>query len=416
MSSPLRRRDFRLLWAATLVNDLGDWMLLVGLPVYVYYLTGSALVTSTVLVVELVPTVLVGQFAGVLVDRWDKRRTLLYTGLAQAAALLPLLAVSGRTLWIVYAVAAAQSCLAQLGNPAKAALVPALVPPGELVAANSLTAGAESVARLAGSPLGGVAIDLVGLGGLVLADAASFLLSAALVALIRVAPEPAAARPVATGLVAEWVDGLRVVRRTKPLPALFLITGLAQLAQGVFVVLFVVFVLRVLHGGAADVGLLRGVQAIGGILGGVLLGWLARRLEVRTLVGWGYLAFAAVSLAAWLGPHLTTALGLYVGLFIAVGIPGVAAGAGTMTCVQAVTPLTHLGRVVSVAQAFSGATQAAGLLLAGALADRLGAVPVLVGQAGLYALCGLLGLATLRRPAPDRTGARGPLVEPSLHG
>ena len=70
---PWRQRDFGLLWIGVLINDIGDWMLMVGLPVYVFHLSGSALVTSTVFVVELLPTVLFGQFAGVLVDRWNKR-------------------------------------------------------------------------------------------------------------------------------------------------------------------------------------------------------------------------------------------------------------------------------------------------------------------------------------------------------
>ena len=81
--SPLRRRGFALLWAGGLVSDLGDWTLLIGLPVFVFQLTGSALTTSTIFVAELIPALVVGQVGGVLVDRWDRRRILVGASVLQ---------------------------------------------------------------------------------------------------------------------------------------------------------------------------------------------------------------------------------------------------------------------------------------------------------------------------------------------
>ena len=74
-TSPLRLPGFRRLWVGGLVNDVGDWALLIALPVFVFNLTGSALTTSTVFVVELIAGLIAGQVAGVLVDRWDRRRS-----------------------------------------------------------------------------------------------------------------------------------------------------------------------------------------------------------------------------------------------------------------------------------------------------------------------------------------------------
>ena len=400
--SPLRNRNYALLWSGGLISDLGDWTLLIALPVFVFQLTGSAFTTSTVFVVELVPALIVGQLAGVLVDRWDRRQILVVVGVVQAVLLLPLLAVTTTDrLWIVYVVAALQSCLARLASPAKAALIPSLVPREQLTAANSLNAVSDNLARLVGSPIGGLAIQLLGLVGVVVVDAATFLVSALLSAQIRVpkqvaAPRANEAEAPRASLVADWLDGLRTIRRTPPLPAILSIGALSQVAQGIFVVLFVVFVLRELNGTGGDVGLIRGMQAIGGVIGGIVVGTLSRRLGPRGLISWGFVVFGLIALATWNAPRFTTAIGLYVGLFIAAGIPGVATQTGLITIVQSVTPPTHLGRVFAAFETGSGALQAVGVLVAGALADRLGVVTILNVQAGIYILCGLLAFAVVR--------------------
>ena len=346
----LRRRDFGLLWAGGLISETGDWLLLVGLPVWVLQVTGSSLVTATVFLVGLLPGLVVGPLAGVLVDRWDRRRTLVAVSLAQAAFLLPLLAVDGRDrLWVVYLVMAAEAALAQLNDPARNALVPTLVAGDDLVGANALIGLNANLARLAGSPLGGLLVQLAGIPGLVIGDAVSFLLGAALLGLVsQPSPaEPVAGRepsnaPATPGVVGEWVDGLRVTLGDRGLRWGLVVNGLAAVAQGVFTVLFVVFVTRELGGDGADVGLLRGVQAIGGLLGGAVVVGLARRLEPGRLLGISLLVFAAVDLAIWNGPALTTGEWLYLGLFVAAGIPGIGVLTGLTALVQERTDEAYL--------------------------------------------------------------------------
>jgi Na+/melibiose symporter-like transporter len=472
----LRRRDFGRLWAGGLISETGDWFLLVGLPVWVLQVTGSSLVTATVFLVGLLPGLVVGPLAGVLVDRWDRRRTLVAVSLAQAGCLLPLLAVDGRErLWIVYLVTAVEAALAQLNDPARNALVPALVGRDDLVGANALIGLNGNLARLAGSPLGGLLVEVAGLPGLVIGDAASFLLGAALIALVRPrsavpsiagsgsglagsgsgltgsesglarsesglagsgprwnppwrrqgprrgsVAEPPVERPGLStapgrGVAGEWVDGLRVTFGDRQLRWGLVVNGLAAVAQGIFTVLFVLFVTRVLGGDGADVGLLRGVQAIGGLLGGVLVVGLAGRLEPGRLLGTSLLVFAAIDLAIWNGPALTTAAWLYLGLFVAAGIPGVGVLTGLTAMVQERTAEAYLGRVFATYLGSFNGLMALGMLLAGLLGDAVGVVAVLNGQAGLYLLAGLVAVATLgRRAAPGYPRAskrvRMPLV------
>ena len=403
----LRRRDFGLLWAGGLISETGDWFLLVGLPVWVLQVTGSSLVTATVFLVGLLPSLVVGPLAGVLVDRWDRRRTLVAVSLAEAAFLLPLLAVDGRgDLWVVYLVMAVEASLGQLNDPARNALVPALVGRDDLVGANALVGLNGNLARLVGSPLGGVLVELAGLPGLVVGDAVSFLVGAALLALIRPgapAAEPEPTPAAARGMLGEWLDGLAVVVGDRGLRWGLAVDGLAAVAQGIFTVLFVLFVARELGGDGAQVGLLRGVQAVGGLLGGVLVVGLSRRLEPGRLLGVSLLAFGLVDLAIWNGPLVTEAGWLYLGLFAAAGIPGIAFLTGLTALVQERTDDAYLGRVFATYYgSFNGLT-GVGMLAAGLLGDRVGVVTVLNGQAGLYLLAGLLAVATLgRRAGPDR--------------
>ena len=411
----LRRRDFGLLWAGGLISETGDWFLLVGLPIWVLQLTGSSLVTATVFLVGLLPGLVVGPLAGVLVDRWDRRRTLVAVSLAQAAFLLPLLAVDGRgDLWIVYAVMAVEASLGQLNDPARNALVPSLVEEGDLVGANALIGLNSNLARLAGSPLGGVLVEVAGLPGLVIGDAASFLLGAALIGLVgsprRAAVDPAAHGPAPGppvpaaphGVAGEWLDGLRVTLGNRELRWGLVVNGLAAVAQGIFTVLFVVFVTRELGGDGADVGLLRGVQAIGGLLGGVLVVGMARRLRAGRLLGTSLLVFALIDLAIWNGPLLTTAIWFYLGLFVAAGIPGIGVLTGLTALVQEHTGDAYLGRVFATYLGGFNGLMAVGMLLAGLLGDPVGVVPVLNGQAGLYLLAGVVAVATLGRARPGR--------------
>ncbi|WP_431218500.1 MFS transporter [Leifsonia xyli] len=188
--SPLLRRDFALIWTAGLVSDTGDWLLMIALPLFALAATGSALGASTVFLVELVPMLLVGSFLGVLVDRWDHRRTIVVVALLQGVLLLPLLFASADRMGIVYAVAAVEAVLGAIINPARQAMIPQLVGADQLARGNALIAVSDNLARLIGSPVGGLAFAVWGLPGVVIADAASYAITAVLVAVSR--PHPVA--------------------------------------------------------------------------------------------------------------------------------------------------------------------------------------------------------------------------------
>src|SRR3954447_24874216 len=145
-------RDFRLLVSAGLVSMTGDWIFGVGLTYLVYSITGSTLASGAMVLASVLPSILLGSLAGVLVDRWDRRTTMIVTNLLQIVGLAPLLLVHDASMiWVVYAVTAYQGIVEQFFGPAEQALIPHLVPEEDLVGANGVNAQVRDIARLVGS-------------------------------------------------------------------------------------------------------------------------------------------------------------------------------------------------------------------------------------------------------------------------
>jgi MFS family permease len=388
--SPLRERSFRRIWAAGLISDTGDWLLLVSLPILVYRDTGSALGTSIAFLVELIPPVLLGPIAGSMADRFDRRRTLMLVSAAQAMALTPLLLVHGRSgLPIIYLVVVAQAALATVFEPTKNALLPTLVKPDRLVSANSLVGLNQNLGRLIGGSLGGVLLAVGGgLPAIVIADLSSFLIAAALIygsATVDPAASPARDRAQQKQVDAGWSATLADRRVRGGLAVLVT----ASVAQGMFVVLSIVFVVRVLHGGSGEIGLLRGVQAIGAIVAGLALSGVTR-VGAGALTTWAAASFGLLDLSIWNAPHLTHAEPLFVALFIVVGAPGLALLTGLTSAIQQVTQEGQRGKVFAAMGVAAAVGQAVGVLLAGLLGDSLGVVTVLDVQGLLYLVAGAI--------------------------
>jgi MFS family permease len=197
----------------------------------------------------------------------------------------------------------------------------------------------------------------------------------------------------------EWVEGLAVVGRSPVLRRTLVVVALAALAQGAFVVLFVLFVVRDLGASEADVGVLRGVQAAGSIAAGLLLAPVVRRIDPGRLLAVSLGVVGAMSLVIWNGPQVTTAFGVYVALFVAVGAPALTTMTGLMTVVQTHAAPEVRGRVMSTVFAVLGGVQAGGMLVAGLVGTGDGLTAALEVQGCLYLAAALIarGLAPRAR-------------------
>ncbi|MEV4574141.1 MFS transporter [Nonomuraea jabiensis] len=382
-------RDYRRLLLAGLISQTGDWVISTGLAFHVYRLTGSTLSTAIMLLVSRLPDVLLGSVAGVLADRWDRRRVLVTTDVLLALGLLPLLAVRGSDqVWIVYAVALWTGVLSTVLAPAQKALVPQIVAESQLVRANALQGQTGQVARLLGAMLGGLAVGAGGLAAVVLIDVASFLVSAALQATLRPPGRPA--RTATMG--GQWVAGLRLAvgdAGVRLLVAYMMITGLGE---GIFATLAAPFVSDVLGGAGDAFGLFLSVQAVGGILGGLVVALRPGRAAPRVLLGGATVVFGLVDLALFTYPLATPALWPALVLIGLAGVPAAAATAGFTTLAQRVVGDDRRGGVFGVLGSAHAATALGGMALAGVLGGAAGIVPALCVHAAGLIVAGIMVL------------------------
>ncbi len=409
----LGHRELRLLLGAGLISLTGDWVLRVGLSYYIYVLTGSTLASALMLLASFVPQILLGSLAGVFVDRWEPRLTMIGANLLLAVGLLPLMLVRhADQIWIVYVVMAWEGCVQQFFAPAEQSVLPALAGDDQLVTANALTSQTSGIARLAGSAMGGILAAAGGITALATVDVASFLVAAAFIARIAAVRAPAmvagSGSPAGrlTQLRGEWADGLRVSARQRILRVVLIFLLVTSVGQGIMSTLFAPFVRSVLHGSASDYGLIVAAQAVGGIAGGFLVASAGNRVRASRLLGWGAVAFGTIDLVMFLYPLAWVAVWPAAVCMLAVGLPGALLLAGAMTLIQRDSGQAHRGRVFGALGTVEGVATVAGTLAAGLLGQVAGIVPLLTTQAFGYVGGGLVVVIALGRDGrPQATGA-----------
>lgn len=215
-------RNFRRLWYGQIVSQLGDWLDSIALFALTLSLTGSGQAVGLLLVAEFLPGAIVGPFAGVIIDRLPRKLVLIAADIGRALLVLALLLVQDAgDLWLLYGAVAAKVALSAFFEPARSAIIPSLCTRDELVAANAISGATWSAVLAIGAAIGGFVAGTLGYQAAFLLDAATFLLSAVLIATVRA---PAAdserggrgqAQPAATPVVAqvlgELLDGLRFI-------------------------------------------------------------------------------------------------------------------------------------------------------------------------------------------------------------
>ncbi|MFC4425113.1 MFS transporter [Deinococcus navajonensis] len=403
MSISLVQGDFARLWWGGLISMTGSWMLMTALPAYVYLTTRSVPAASLMFVASLLPRVMLSSLAGVIADRYERRRLMVVLNLLAAFSLLPLLALDSGSLWLVYLVAAVQTVVLMPFGPAENALLPALVEDTVLSRANALNALNNNLARLIGPALGGVVLSGWGLDLVVLVNVVTYVLAGLLIAGMSVRSRPAAAPE--ESMRQAWQAGVLGVWRSPALRLLVLSLAIGSVGEGVFGVLLAPFVTGVLDGDAQAYGLVISAQAIGGLVGGALITRFADRWSPAALLMWGSVGLGLTDLALFIYPLWVQAVPPALALMVLAGIPASASGAGWATLVQRHSSDVARGRAFGVASQGSAFCLFLGVGLANVAREPALILPVIMIHAVTLLLSGgLVGLLG-RRAGLSASGA-----------
>ena len=387
----LRHRNFKLFFAGQSISLIGTWMTRVATSWLVYRLTGSALLLGVVGFAGQIPTFLLAPFAGVLVDRLNRRKMLVWT---QALAGLQSLALAGLTLAKVITIheviwlSVLQGLINAFDMPGRQAFLIQMVEDKEdLGNAIALNSSMVNVARLIGPALAGFVIAGVGEGYCFLIDGISYLAVIASLLMMRV--NIAQARRAATSMLEQLKEGWTYVRGFPPVRTILLLFALISLMGMPFMVLMPIFASDVLHGGPHTLGFLLGASGVGALISAISL---ALRKTVRGLTTMIQISAAlfGVGLICF---GLSRSLLLSMLLMVVVGFGMMQGLAASNTVIQTLVPEDKRGRVMSYyTMAFVGMAPF-GSLLAGGLAHRMGA-PHAVMITGAFCLAGSLWFTT----------------------
>jgi MFS family permease len=377
--------NFRNLWFGSVISQFGDWFNVLAAAELITRLTDSGVALSYLFLARFLPLFVLSPFAGVLADRFDRKRIMVLTDILRGAAVLGFLFIrTADHIWLFYLLTVVQFSLSALFFPARSALLPSIVKRSEIVTANALDSLTWSTMLAFGAFTGGLVAAVFGAETAFVADAGTFLLSAffinRVIAPDRV-PEPAAVGPPRRF---QFLDGFRYLLSEPFILGIALVKAGGSLAWGAINVLEITYAndlfplqtpawMRLSDPGTATLGLIYVVSGLGTGIGPLLMRrWLGdtpRRLVTGITVG-----FVALTVGiTWLS--LAGGLGGVLG-----GTAVRTLGSGTVwvfsaAMLQTVVPDRFRGRVFSFEFAALTATQSISTLAAGYLVDSVGLSP-----------------------------------------
>lgn len=392
-----RNLDYRHLWLAQVVSEMGDWFNQVAVFTVALHFTGSAVAISYVLMSQTIPAVVIGPLAGVVLDRVDRRKALIVSDVVRAVvALGPILVTSPQRVWWLYPLTVLLASASPFFNAGRLALIPSITEANEILAANSVTQATHSTTLGIGSALAGLVIAPLGFRNAFLLNAGSFAASAFFISRISAhrafaprreakaarqtptapaaAPPAAAPRPAASRRQAwrEYREGLRYIRR-EPLVLGLLLIGVGwATGGGAMQVLFSVFGDLVFHRGAFGIGMLYGAAGLGLALSAAAANWFGPRLSFsryKQVIALCYLCYGTFYVlfsqerSYWMAVLLIGLSRYFIGTSSVLNL----------TRLMRIVPDSLRGRIFATNETMTLSTMLISMLVAGLATTRFGA-------------------------------------------
>ncbi len=388
--------DFTRVWFAQIISLFGDWFNIIALSALVaQYTNKSGLAVSGLLLARVLPPFLVSPFAGVIVDRFDRKRLLIISDVLRTLIGLSLLfATSADRLWIIYSATIFQFVFSAIFEPARSALLPALLPRDQLIRANTLSNVTWSVMLAIGAMIGGIITAVFGTTTALIVDAASFGVSALILMNVRVhqnveLPVHSATTPVAkTG----FRDGLAYARRQPQIGIVLLVKfGLSVGNVDTLMIAYGTALFVMGENGTGSLGLFYAAFGLGALLGPALLNRYNNG-QVMTMRRLMIVGFMWVTIG-WILLGLAPSLWFAALALIVRAMGGSATWTYSSTVIQMSTQDSYLGRMFSLDWAAYYLAVTVSTLITGRVLDAVGNVhaPQVALITGVLSLIPLIG-------------------------
>jgi MFS transporter, DHA3 family, macrolide efflux protein len=382
----IQNRQFRALWLAQLVSSFGDWLALLALFSFIAFrLNGTPAQIGWMLISFTLPVAFLGPVAGVFVDRWNLKRTMIGSDLIRAF-LAALIALSTE-LYQIYALVFAMSAVSCFFLPAQTVAIPLSVRKEELLVANSINAQTLQLIRVISPAAAGALVAWAGEKVCFYLDSASFLLSAAILSVINLSRKPEEHQKGINAVTAELLQGLKYIKNNRDILFLIVTMTSSVFAIAAFDSIIVVYVRDILNADSRIFGTLISLVGIGTILGSFVIGKFGQRWSKLYLVILGifWIGLNILSLAVLSSTWATLACSFSLGLSAAcVLIP-------SQTLLQEESPQSLLGRVSSTAMSLMTTAQLGAFLIAGTLAAAIGVRNLYYSLAAMLVVIAALG-------------------------
>lgn len=395
----LRDARFSAFWVGQAISMFGDRLHQIALGALVFATTGSYMATGLVFLMAAIPNLFLGPIAGGFVDRWDQKRVMVASDLLRALLVLLIPVAASIDIVLVYPMALLVTCVSLFFRPARAAVVPRIVRPDDLLAANSALWTAESVADIVGYPIGAAFVAFVGVE-LALAfwvDAATYVISAVLIMALVVPPAARVVARTAGGALRafrdELAEGWAVMRSHPVLLQNTLVGAVAQMCIGAMITLPLPYVEQAFGSRYMDPveawGLLEASIGLGNLIGGLAVGLLGVRLRKGRMVVAGLVSMGLAVMLLGLTTDLPVAL-VTAGF---IGIANLVYVVPTQTIFGEVTPEGFLGRVVAIRSSIVMGSMTLAMAACSVAAGVFPAGPIIAVTGALTFVAGLVALA-----------------------
>ena len=400
MREALKIPGFKRLWLAQGVSILGDFLAIFGvINLITFRWHGTPLQVTNVMIAYIIPITIVAPLAGVFVDRWNVKRTMIASDLIRSVLILGLIFVT--RLEHIYVIFLLVSTVSSFFGPAQSVTLRTLVPVHGLLSANALMSQAFYTMRIIAPAAAGLLVYWLGESSCFYLDTVSFIFSAAMLSTIVVmrvvSQKSGAGEKSVRGLLRDYTAGSRFVLTHPAISFVMMAMMTAMFVLSCFSPLISVYVRDQLHAGTRAFGLISAMIGVGLIVGTQTVNAVAKGLSKKhvALSGIFGLSFATFVLALFKTSLLAGVSMFGIGFAIAfIVVPA-------QTLMQQETPPEMLGRVSSSFMAVFSLSQLLGLVLSGSLADMIGIRRLFLYSAVLLTVLTAAGYLWLRNPKPE---------------